>query len=169
MTTAELLLEDFDAEMAGTRKTLERIPEEKPDYKPHDKSMACGRLAMHVATLPVFAKYIITEPGMDMANSTLPKTDLTFRTRDILLATFDSAVNDARKALTAASDGDLAALWKFSFGEQVISNASRSKTYRQMFFNHLIHHRAQLGVYLRLNDCPVPGLYGPSADEPFKT
>ena len=168
MTTAELLLEDFDAEMAGTRKTLERIPEEKPDYKPHDKSMACGRLAMHVATLPLFAKYILTEPGMDLANNNLGKTDLTFRTRDILLATFDSAVNDARKALASASDEDLAALWKFSFGEHLLSNVSRSKTYRQMFFNHLIHHRAQLGVYLRLNDCPVPGLYGPSADEPFQ-
>jgi uncharacterized damage-inducible protein DinB len=168
MTTAELLLEDFDAEMAGTRKTLERIPEEKPDYKPHDKSMVCGRLAMHVATLPLFAKYILTEPGMDLANNNLGKTDLTFRTRDILLASFDSAVNEARKALTAASDEDLAAHWKFSFGEHLISNETRSKTYRQMFFNHLIHHRAQLGVYLRLNDLPVPGLYGPSADEPFQ-
>jgi uncharacterized damage-inducible protein DinB len=168
MTTSELLLEDFDAEMAGTRKTLERIPEENPDYKPHEKSMVCGRLAMHVATLPLFAKYIITEPGMDLCNNTLSKTDLVFRTRDILLATFDSSVNEARKALAAASDEDLAAPWKFSFGEHLISDATRSKTYRQMFFNHLIHHRAQLGVYLRLNDLPVPGLYGPSADEPFK-
>jgi uncharacterized damage-inducible protein DinB len=169
MTTSELLLEDFDAEMANTRRTLERIPEETPDFKPHDKSMPCGRLAMHVATLPTFAKYIITEPEMDMANRKLPQSDMTFRTRDILLATFDSAVNEARTALAAASDEDLAADWKFSFGEYLISNFPRSKTYRLMFFNHLIHHRAQLGVYLRLNDLPVPGLYGPSADEPFKT
>ena len=167
MTAAELL-EDFDAEMAGTRKTLERIPEDKPDFKPHEKSMACSRLAMHVATLPLFAKHIITEPGMDLANSNLPRADLTFRTRDIMLATFDSAVNEARKAIAAASDEDLTAHWKFSFGDHVISDNSRSKTYRIMFFNHLIHHRAQLGIYLRLNDLPVPGLYGPSADEPFK-
>ena len=70
--------------------------------------------------------------------------------------------------LTAASDEDLAAIWKFSFGEHVISADPRSLTYRKMFFNHIVHHRAQLGVYLRLNDLPVPGLYGPSADEPFK-
>ena len=168
MTTAELLLEDFDAEMAGTRKTLERIPEEKPDYKPHDKSMVCGKLAMHVAGLPLFAKYILTEPSLDMANSTLPKADLTFRTRDILLATFDANASEARKIIAAATDEVLAARWKFSFGEYLISNETRSKTYRLMFFNHLIHHRAQLGVYLRLNDLPVPGLYGPSADEPFQ-
>jgi uncharacterized damage-inducible protein DinB len=105
---------------------------------------------------------------MDLANSNLPQTDLTFRTRDIMLATFDSAVNEARKAISAASDEDLAVHWKFSFGDHLISDESRSKTYRIMFFNHLIHHRAQLGVYLRLNDLPVPGLYGPSADEPFK-
>jgi uncharacterized damage-inducible protein DinB len=168
MTTSELLLEDFDVEMAGTRKTLERIPEDNPDFKPHEKSMVCGRLAMHVAGLPLFAKYIITEPSMDLANNTMPKPDLTYRTRDIALATFDAAVNDARKALVGASDADLAATWKFSFGEHVISDETRSRTYRTMFFNHLIHHRAQLGVYLRLNNIPVPGLYGPSADEPFK-
>ena len=166
--TATELLEDFDAEMAGTRRTLERIPE-TPDYKPHEKSMACGKLVMHVATLPLFAKYIMSEPGMDLAvNNNLAKTDLTFRTRDITLATFDSAVEHARKVIAAAAEEDLAKKWKFCFGDHVISDDSRSKTYRVMFFNHLIHHRAQLGMYLRLNDLPVPGLYGPSADEPFQ-
>jgi uncharacterized damage-inducible protein DinB len=164
--TATELLEDFDAEMAGTRRTLERIPE-TPDYKPHEKSMACGKLAMHVASLPLFGKYIISEPGMDLANNNLAKTDLTFRSRDLTLAAFDSAVAEARKAIAATSEEDLAATWKFSFGDRLISNETRSRTYRIMFFNHLIHHRAQLGIYLRLNDLPVPGLYGPSADEPF--
>ena len=168
MTTAELLLEDFDHEMAGTRTTLERLPDDKPDFKPHEKSFTLGKLAMHVATLPVFAVYILEDPSMDLANPTHTREDLTFRTRDILLATFDSAANRARKALAAASDEQLAARWKFSFGEHVISDDTRSKTYRNMFFNHLIHHRAQLGIYLRLNDLPVPGLYGPSADDPFK-
>jgi uncharacterized damage-inducible protein DinB len=167
MPTSELLLEDFDAEMANTRKLLERIPNDKPDYKPHDKSMACGRLAMHVAHLPIFAKYILTESAMDMANSKLPHPDLTFRSTEAMLSDFDKAVADTRKILASASDADLAAKWKFSFGDQVILNESRAKTYRLMFFNHLIHHRAQLGVYLRLNNIPVPGLYGPSADEPF--
>src|ERR1700712_756023 len=145
MTTSELLLQDFDAEMSGTRKTLERIPEDKSDYKPHEKSMVCGKLAMHVAALPLFAKYILTEPGMDMANSTLPRADLTFHSREAMLATFDTYAAEARKALAAASDEDLAATWKFSFGDHPISNVSRSLTYRLMFFNHLIHHRAQLG------------------------
>jgi uncharacterized damage-inducible protein DinB len=167
MTTSELLLEDFDAEMANTRRTLERIPEETPDYKPHGKSMPCGKLAMHVATLPRFGKVILTTPGMDMANPTTPWPDMTFTTHDNLLATFDSNATEARKALAAATDADLAAPWKFSFGEHLISEKPRSTTYRLMFFNHLIHHRAQLGVYLRLNDIPVPGIYGPSADEPF--
>jgi uncharacterized damage-inducible protein DinB len=166
MTTSELLLEDFDAEMANTRRTLERIPE-TPDYKPHDKSMACGRLAMHVATLPGFGKTILTTPGMDMAKPTVPRPDMTFTTRDNLLATFDSNAAEARKALAAASDDDLAAVWPFSFGEHVILQKPRSATFRLMFSHHLIPHRAQLGVYLRLNDIPVPGLYGPSADEPF--
>jgi uncharacterized damage-inducible protein DinB len=168
MTTAELLLEDFDSEMAGTRKTLERTPEENPDYKPHEKSFTMGKLAMHVATLPKFATYILTDPGMDMANPTHERMDMTFRTREFLLATFDAAANELRTTLAAATDEQLAAKWPFQFGDHMVLNESRSKTYRLMFFNHLIHHRAQLGVYLRLNDVPVPGLYGPSADEPFK-
>jgi uncharacterized damage-inducible protein DinB len=166
MTAAELL-EDFDAEMAGTRKILERLPEDG-DYKPHEKSMPSGRLAMHVAGLPLFAKYIMITPEMDLTNNPMPKADMTYRTRDLTLATFDSNVIEARKAISAASELDLATTWKFGFGDRVISNETRSRTYRIMFFNHLIHHRAQLGVYLRLNDLPVPGLYGPSADEPFQ-
>ena len=154
--------------MAGTRRTLERVPNDNPGYKCHDKSMPMGRLAMHVAALPVLAKYILTEPGMDLANSKLPQADLTFTTTDALLILFDNAAKEARTALAAASDDDLVVSWKFTFGEHLISEFSRSKTYRLMFFNHLIHHRAQLGVYLRLNDLPVPGLYGPSADEPFQ-
>jgi uncharacterized damage-inducible protein DinB len=165
MTTSELLLQDFDIEMAMTRRVLERVPEEKVDFKCHDKSMAFGRLAVHVATLPRFGTTIITTPGMDLATAKWP--DMSFVSREKLLADFDALVAENRAALAGASDADLAALWKFSFGDKVISNSPRSLAFRHMFFNHLIHHRAQLGVYLRLNDVPVPGLYGPSADEPF--
>ncbi|HEV2619819.1 MAG TPA: DinB family protein [Acidobacteriaceae bacterium] len=167
MTTAELLLQDFDVEMANTRRVLERIPEENPDFKCHDKSMPLGKLAMHVATLPTFGKTVLTTPGMDLAAPGRNFPDMTFRTRDITLATFDAAVNEIRAALAASSDTELAAPWKFAFGEHVISNHPKSASYRSFFFNHLLHHRAQLSVYLRLNDIPVPGLYGPSADEPF--
>jgi uncharacterized damage-inducible protein DinB len=167
VTTAEILLQDFDMEMAMTRKMLERVPEDNPDFKCHDKSMPLGKLAMHVATLPAFGKTILTTPSMDLAAPGQSWPDMTFRTRDITLVTFDAAANEARAALAASSDADLAAPWKFSFGDHVISNGPRSLAYRHMFFNHLLHHRSQLGVYLRLNDLPVPGMYGPSADEPF--
>lgn len=168
MTHAELLLEDFDIEMASTRRLLERIPETDPAWKPHDKSFAIGKLAMHTATLPIFAKYIMEDDGMDLANPTHERVDMNFKSRAAMLETFDALVSDTRKAVAASSDEHLAAKWPFRFGDRVISDGSRSLTYRHMFFNHLIHHRAQLTVYLRLNDIPVPGLYGPSADEPFK-
>ena len=165
MTTAELLLQDYDMEMGMTRRTLERVPEDKPDYKPHEKSMPMGKLAVHVATLPKLGIFILTTPSLDLTTAKWP--DMTFVSRQKLLADFDALAAEARAALAAASDADLAAPWKFSFGDKVISNSARSLAFRHMFVNHLIHHRAQLGVYLRLNDVPVPGVYGPSADEPF--
>ena len=165
MTIAEILMQDFDHEMKATRTTLERIPEDKPEYKPHEKSMAMGRLAMHVATLPFFGMYILTMPGMDLTDTKLPRHDLTFTTREHLLSSFDESAAVARTALSAATDQDMQTHWKFSFGDKVIVDAPRSTVYRSMFFNHLIHHRAQLGVYLRLNDVPVPATYGPSADD----
>jgi len=163
MTIAEILLQDFDHEMAGTRTTLERIPSDKPDFKCHDKSMPMGRLAVHVASLPRFGTTILTTPGMDLATTQFPS--LVYESREKLLETFDSLAAEARAALVKSSDADLQKNWKFSFGDKLIAAVPRSAAYRSMFFNHLIHHRAQLGVYLRLNDQPVPPLYGPSADD----
>jgi uncharacterized damage-inducible protein DinB len=165
MTAAELLLEDFDVEISNTRRTLERVPDDKPEWVPHDKSMKLGKLAMHCATLPLFGYYILEDDGMDMANSKREHTPLVFESRELCLARLDESAAKCRDALAAASDEHLAKLWRFSFGEQLILNARRSKAYRLMFFNHLVHHTAQLGVYLRLNEIPVPALYGPSADE----
>ena len=167
MTATELLLQDFDLEMASTRRTIERIPEsaDKGEYKPHEKSSSLGKLAMHVATLPRFGVSILTSPGYDMADTSRPRTDTSFRGREATLAAFDAFAAEARTALVAASDASLDAPWKFSFGERVICNDSRALTIRRMFLSHLIHHRAQLGVYLRLNDLPIPGCYGPSADD----
>jgi uncharacterized damage-inducible protein DinB len=167
MTTAEILLQDYDIEVAMTRRVLESIPEDKPDFKCHDKSMPLGILAMHVASLPVFGKTILTTPSLNMADPGHKWPDNTFTTREHALATFNANASDCRAALASLSDAQLAEPWKFSFGDHVISNSPRSLAYRHMCFNHLIHHRAQLSVYLRLNDIPVPGLYGPSADEPF--
>jgi uncharacterized damage-inducible protein DinB len=165
MTTAEILLQDFDPEIANTRRVLERVPEDKTDFKCHDKSMPFGRLAVHVSTLPRLGITVLTTPGLDLATVKWP--DMTFVSREKLLADFDALSAEVRAALAASSDATLAEPWKFSFGDKVISNNPRSLSYRHMFFNHLLHHRAQLGVYLRLNDIPVPGLYGPSADEQF--
>jgi uncharacterized damage-inducible protein DinB len=165
MTTAEILLLDFDIEIANTRRTLERVPEGKDDWVPHAKSMKLGKLAMHCATLPNFGIYIMEDEGMDMAKPTRPHVDPTFTTREACLAAADEAAAKCRAAIAGASDEHLATLWRFSFGPQELSNKSRALTYRQMCFDHLIHHTAQLGVYLRLLDIPVPALYGPSADE----
>ncbi len=147
------------------RRTLERLPEDKPDFVPHDKSMKLGKLAMHCATMPLFGYYILEDDGMDMANSKREHASLVFESRELCLERLDESAAKCRAALAASSDEALAKLWPFSFGEHMISNVSRSKTYRLMCFNHLIHHTAQLGVYLRLNEIPVPALYGPSADE----
>jgi uncharacterized damage-inducible protein DinB len=163
MTIADTLLQDFDAEMKNTRTTLERIPEDKPEYKCHDKSMPMGRLAVHVATLPRFGSTIVSTDEMDMATRSFPT--LTFESRKKLLEEFDAAAAELRGHLAKATDEQMQKNWKFSFGDKVISNSPRVVAYRTMFFNHLIHHRAQLGVYLRLNDLPVPPLYGPSADD----
>jgi uncharacterized damage-inducible protein DinB len=169
MTTAELLLQDYDMEMAMTRRILERVPDDISEYKCHEKSMPLGKLTMHVATMPAFGTMILSTPGMDMA-SPPPGTkwpDQTFGTCEMRLATFDAGAGETRTKLTGMSDEELAAPWKFSFGEKVLSDGPKSLAFRHMFFNHMIHHRAQLGVYLRLNDLPVPGIYGPSADEPL--
>ena len=165
MTSAQLLLQDYDIEIANTRRTLERVPEGRNDWKPHDKSMPLGKLAMHCATLPRFGVYLIEDDGMDLANPKHPHVPLDFTTREACLKQLDETASACRKALASASDEALATPWRFSYGEQLISDNPRSLAFRQMCFNHLVHHTAQLGVYLRLNGIPVPALYGPSADE----
>jgi len=165
MTISEILLLDFDHEIAGTRRTLERIPESNPNWKPDPKSMAIGRLALHVARLPQFWTYIITKPELNFANEKFP--DLTFQSTAQLLSELEHTAAEARSHLAAATDDELRKTWKLSFGDKVIVEAPRMVLYRTMFLNHMVHHRAQLGVYLRLLHVPVPSLYGPSADEPL--
>jgi uncharacterized damage-inducible protein DinB len=167
MSIAETLLLDYDFQITNTRRTLERVPEDRPDWAPHPKSMPLGKLAMHCATLPLFGAYILEDEGMDMANSKHPRTPLVLNSREEALKRLEECSLRCRAALEKASDDELSALWKFSMGERMISSRPRAATYRTMFFDHLVHHTAQLGMYLRLNDIPVPGLYGPSADEPW--
>src|SRR5271170_6068227 len=163
MTIAETLLLDYDAEIQNTRRLLERIPEHKPDWKPHDKSMPMGRLAVHVARLPDFATTILTTNDLNLANHKFPP--LVFESREKLLAQLEKTNTEARHALQSATDEHLLTRWKLSWGDKLIAEGPRAVLYRTMFLNHLVHHRGQLSVYLRLNEVPVPGLYGPSADE----
>ncbi|HEX5283689.1 MAG TPA: DinB family protein [Bryocella sp.] len=165
MKIADILLLDFDKEIENTRRTLERIPDNLGDFKPHDKSMPFGRLAMHCATIPLFGHYIIEDDGMDMAAPKRPHVPLVWTNREAALAALDDAAGKCRTSLASASDEALMTPWRFSFGQQLIGEAPRAAMFRNLFFDHMIHHVAQLGVYLRLNDVPVPALYGPSADE----
>jgi uncharacterized damage-inducible protein DinB len=165
MKISDILLQDFDTEISNTRRTLERIPEDKPDWAPHEKSMKLGRLAMHCATLPNFGYYLLEDDGMDLAAPKRPHLPLDFTTTANALQQLDESAAKCRASLAAASDEHMMKTWPFTWGERTIFNGPRSVAYRSMFFDHMIHHVAQLGVYLRLNGIPVPGLYGPSADE----
>ncbi|MGA8027379.1 MAG: DinB family protein [Bryobacteraceae bacterium] len=165
MTISEILLLDFDPEMASTRRTLERIPENDPQWKPHDKSMAIGRLALHVARLPEFLTRILTSEELNFATEKFP--DFIFQSTAHLVSEFERTSTEAKSHITAASDDELRKNWKLLYGDRVIVDGPRMVLYRTMFLNHIVHHRAQLGVYLRLLNIPVPGHYGPSADEPF--
>ena len=163
MEIREMFLPEFDQEMKKTRAILERLPEGKPDFKPHEKSMPLGKLAAHTAQLPEFAVRIVELPEFDFSKSDMKP--LVMESRQQLLDAFDSIAAKARAAIAKASDEEWQKTWKLSFQGHTIVDAPRFLVYRGMFLNHIIHHRAQLGVYLRLNDVPLPGTYGPSADD----
>lgn len=162
----DLLWQGFEIEAGMTRRVLDRVPTDKPDWVPHPRSMPLGRLAMHVATLPRLATLCLTTPGFDLAAASSP--DLTLRSHARLLETFDESLCSLQTALSTSTDEHLSEPWRFSFGDRVLSKTPRGVTLLHMFLGHLSHHRAQLGTYLRLLDLPVPGVYGPSADESLR-
>ncbi len=159
---SDLLLLEFDEEAKKTRAMLERVPM-KEDFKPHEKSMPLGKLAPHVAELPGFGVTILTTPELDFGTST--RTRMPFESPEQLVKGFNEGAEKVRTALRNTSDEAWNQPWKLSFQGKTIFSGSRFMAYRQMFLNHLVHHRAQLGVYLRLNDTPLPATYGPSADD----
>jgi uncharacterized damage-inducible protein DinB len=166
MSISESLLPEFDHEFANTRKTLERIPEGKLGWKPHEKSMSMGALATHLANLPTWTNHTIDKDELDIAPPGAPPFRIEeAKTVKEVLERFDKAVADARAAIAGASDEHLFKPWKLLSGGQVVLTMPRVAVLRSFIMNHNIHHRAQLGVYLRLNDVPVPSIYGPSADE----
>ena len=162
MSLAQMLLPEFDKEMASTRKLLECVPDGKYDYKPHDKSMTFGRLAGHVAEIPSYGTATIKLEKLEMKGGEKPFAPTS---KKELLETFDKYVAEARAAIAGASDEDLAKIWSFSYAGKEVFSMPRIAVLRGMMMNHLIHHRAQLGVYLRMNNVEFPGMYGPSADE----
>jgi len=163
MAISELLLLEFDNEMSTTRTMLERVPYDKKDFVPHPKSMPLGNLAPHVAELVSFGATVLTTPELDFGGGT-PRTRPPFDKAG-LLKTFDENVAKTRTALQNTKDDAWTQPWKLTFQGKPIFGGSRFLAYRAMFLNHLVHHRAQLGVYLRLNDTPLPATYGPSADD----
>jgi uncharacterized damage-inducible protein DinB len=163
MTINELLLTEFDAEMKNTRRTLERVPADKPEFAPHPKSMPLGRLAPHVAQLPAFGLTILTTPEFDFSKGSFKPVPLESAAQ--LVRVFDEGATKTRNALAGVREDAWNDHWKLVMQGTVLFEGSRFLAYREMFLNHLVHHRAQLGIYLRMNDQPVPAIYGPSADE----
>lgn len=153
-------LAEFDTEMAATRRLLERVPDERGTWKPHEKSFALGHLAQLVAWMPGWITRTLREPHIDLAGG----AGYSFEPTAKLLAMFDENVAAARQALTEVTGPALAEPWHLKMGDQVLFTAPRGETVRQ-HLNHLIHHRGQLTVYLRLVDVPLPSIYGPTADE----
>jgi uncharacterized damage-inducible protein DinB len=162
MPFRDLLVPEFDEEMKKTRSMLERVPN-KGEFAPHAKSMKLGQLAPHVAQLSGFGLTVLTQPSLDF--STRKYTPLPFESAQQLVRVFDEGAAQVRSALEKVSDDGWKEPWKLSMGAHTIFEGTRFMAYRQMFLNHIVHHRAQLGVYLRLNDVALPGTYGPSADD----
>lgn len=166
MTLAQALLPEFDHEMANTRECLSRIPANRLDWKAHEKSWDLRSLATHMANLPKWSVMTVTEKSFDMAPAGgEPIREEPIESVDGALEMFDANVAAARQAIAGASDEVLMATWSLLKGGEEIISMPRIAVLRSFILNHLVHHRGQLGVYLRLNDVPVPALYGPSADE----
>ena len=164
MTIADSLLPEFDREMGVTRRLLERVPDGQFAWKPHEKSMTLGRLVEHVAELPTWAKVAIEQEGIDMATGR-PEGYTPPATREAALAMFDGTVAGARAALAGRTDAELLAPWTLRAQGKEIFTMPKVAVLRSFVMNHLIHHRGQLSVYLRMQGQSIPSLYGPSGDE----
>jgi uncharacterized damage-inducible protein DinB len=166
MAIRDAFLPEFEHEMSTTRKTLERVPEDKLSWKPHNTSMEMGRLAGHIAEMAGFAAATFQGDSFDFQPAGAPPMKPTVMTsRQQILGTFDKNVADARAAISKASDEDLQKVWTLLNGGKTFFAMPRIQVLRGMILNHVIHHRGQLSVYLRMNQVPIPSIYGPSGDE----
>lgn len=163
MSISDTLLPEFDQEMATTRRVIERVPDDKPDWKPHPKSFSIAHLAQLVAGLPGWIGQTLTNTELDLAAGVGYST----RGTPALLKTFDENVRTSREAIVSARDADYAVPWSLKMKGNVLMTMPRGAVVRQ-HISHLSHHRGQLTVYLRLLDVPVPSVYGPTADESWR-
>ncbi len=161
MSISETLLPEFDQEMATTHKVLERVPTDKGKWKPHPKSFTLGHLAQLVGGMPGWITNTVKETHLDLAGY----PGYSYEKTETLLKSFDKHVSEARKAIASSKDADFTVPWSLKHGDRVIFTLPRGPVVRT-HINHLVHHRGQLTVYLRLLDIPVPSIYGPTADEP---
>ncbi|HEX6803078.1 MAG TPA: DinB family protein [Terriglobales bacterium] len=164
MKLTDFFLSELEAEAAGTRHAIERVPEGRNDWKPHEKSMALGYLAALVATMPGWIEMMINTEELDFSAPDRPRTP-ELKTAKELVHAFDDCMNKARKALAETSDEHLLKPWRLRAGAHILNEEPRYKMIQNSVFNHLAHHRGQLTVYLRLTGAKVPAIYGPSADE----
>jgi uncharacterized damage-inducible protein DinB len=163
MGFADSFLPEFDNEMKTTRSLLAVVPFDNPSWKPHTKSTALGALASHITNLAGFGSMIATTTERNFGAPGQPAPAQYTNTADLLSA-FDANVKKSREALASVSDADMDAPWTLRNGDHVIFTLPRRVTLRTLLMNHIIHHRGQLSVYLRLNDVPLPSIYGPTAD-----
>jgi uncharacterized damage-inducible protein DinB len=162
MAIKDGLLAEFDHETGTTRKLIERVPDDRLEWQPHEKSMTFAALATHISQLPRWGEAILNHPQIDLASTPPPTAPAGSRAE--VLAQFDRSVS-ATRALLDKTDAELAAYWTLRRGDQEIFTMPRATAFRTFVLYHLVHHRGQLSVYLRLNGIPVPSIYGPSADE----
>ena len=167
MSIAETLLPEFDHEMASTRQMLEIVPAADAGWRPHPKSYTLGDLAAHISRLPMWGRYTLETAELDLGlpeNAALARA--AFTTTPELVEGFDRNVREARAALAKATDADMGVKWTLKNAGAVIFSMPRAAVLRGFVLSHLIHHRGQLSVYLRLRDVPLPSIYGPTADNP---
>ena len=165
MPLADLLLPEFDAEIDTTRKVLERVPDDRIEWRPHQKSFPMGHLAQLVAMIPGWTFHVLTKPEFDIAPREGPSAVYRFLPVEQLLSIFDKNVAEARPLIEKVSDAALEEPWTLKAAGHVVNTMPRYMVYRTLMLNHLVHHRAQLGFYLRLTEQKVPQMYGPTADE----
>jgi uncharacterized damage-inducible protein DinB len=163
VSPAQRLFPDLDGELATTRRVLERVPDDRLDWRPHEKSMTLGRLASHLAELPRLASIVVTTPELVFDPASFKQTEFTSSAE--MVAAFDELAGAMRAALHQLTWEQMDARWVMRIGSHVILDDTKAIILRQLGLSHMTHHRAQLGVYLRLLDVSVPRVYGPSADE----